>query len=103
MRTSFYICQRIFDAVVFIGVNTQWKQVAHSVFINEADTEKIIVTSSPSSLRGSKPYKLYIDYSFKKMSDSQHFDFRDSIHSRGFHLQDLVTIVEQEKNLNRQL
>ncbi|MCM2680009.1 hypothetical protein [Echinimonas agarilytica] len=73
MKSVFYVAENLKNAINFIKVNTDWKQVTNVSFRN--GDENIIVISDFMRIRGRKVDGVYIDHSFTKIKDTIYMDF----------------------------
>lgn len=90
MKSIFYVAENLKNAINFIKVNTDWKQITNVSFRN--GDENIIVISDFMHIRGRKVDGIYIDHSFTKIKDTMHMDFTKRFRDLGI---EPITIKEK--------
>lgn len=81
MKNCFYVAKSLHDAITFIKANTNWKQVTNVSF--RSGDENIIIITQFMRIRGRKVDKVYIDYSFYSLPNSEWYDFKQRFHHLG--------------------
>jgi hypothetical protein len=75
VKSVFYVCSDIQEAINFIRVNTDWSQRTRVSFLNK--DENIVVINSFERIRGRIVDKVYIDYSFESLNDNIQHNFKE--------------------------